>query len=79
MSDDVIGEKLNSLLVCAQKDPTVKQEAVKITIEAIHQIGEQLKETRQIKQFQKLQKLMVTHWLELKKLTLIKSTKKVIN
>lgn len=65
---DEIGKVMNDLLDSVKFAPEVKQAALKILIDQMYAIAEQMREVREAKHFHKLQVMMVQHWIELKKL-----------
>lgn len=63
--DDIFSDLLDSV-----KDaPEVKQEALKILIAQMRQIGEQMRQVRDANNLQELKALMLKHWAELTELT----------
>lgn len=63
--NNIVDEKMNDLLVLAGDSPEAEQEAVKIFIGQMEQIGEQMKLVRDAENLQELKLLMAKHWEEL--------------
>jgi hypothetical protein len=63
-----IDEIFDELLDKVKDAPEAEQEALKILIQQLKQIGEQMKQVRDMKHLQEVKKLMMEHWKELEKL-----------
>jgi uncharacterized protein YaaR (DUF327 family) len=63
-----IDEIFDELLDKVKDAPEAQQEALKILIGQMRQIGEQLKQVRDIKNLHEIKKLMMKHWEELNEL-----------
>lgn len=66
---DKIGEVFDELIDKVKDSPEAEDKALNVLIEQIHQIGEQMREERDVKHYLKLQKTMVEHWQKLEEMT----------
>ena len=62
------GILFDELLDKVKDAPEAQQEALKILIQQIRQIGEQMRQVRDMKNLQEMKKLMMQHWKELEEL-----------
>ncbi|MDP6294058.1 MAG: hypothetical protein QGG83_04830, partial [Candidatus Woesearchaeota archaeon] len=62
---DSVAKILDELFQKVKNAPEAKAAALKILIDQMYQVAAQMREERQVKQFQALQKQMVKHWKDI--------------
>lgn len=66
---DEIAKVMNDAIQRVKNHPEVDQAALKIVIDQMYQIAEQMREVREANHFQRLQRMMIEHWIRLKEMT----------